>query len=176
MTVETLRYFLTLDECRELIRLTNECTKGGFSPCRYTLQCKYLDPVFMHPIRDRLINFIEFNYGADLFPDLTITMRMEVGDAHGLHADAVQLNGEPNHTPYRVCVGMVYLNTCGSDYRGGEIRFPELDQIVCPTWGLLVAFPSDLKHQHEVPTITEGKRYSMSMWFTRDERRREQWT
>src|SRR5208337_2845543 len=50
--------------------------------------------------------------------------RLRSGGCHPLHADAVLLDGGPNHTPDRVATAMVYLTEEGQDFSGGMFQFP----------------------------------------------------
>ena len=44
--------------------------------------------------------------------------------------------------------------------------FPDVDVVIIPRAGLLVAFPSNHKCVHAVPKILSEKRYSIPVWFT----------
>lgn len=115
----------------------------------------------------------------DLMHETTIMTAMWDGDYHGLHADAERnVDGKwvPNHTPQRNCTAMVYLNTSGVDYTGGEINFPELAQEVAPAAGLMVGFFTSHAFAHEVRPVTGGTRYSISMWFTLEPEWQERWS
>jgi predicted 2-oxoglutarate/Fe(II)-dependent dioxygenase YbiX len=60
-----------------------------------------------------------------------------------------------------------YLNEA---FEGGEIVF-ELQQLVVePRRGLLLAFPSDADHVHEILPVRSGVRYTMAIWFTKQQR------
>jgi predicted 2-oxoglutarate/Fe(II)-dependent dioxygenase YbiX len=48
---------------------------------------------------------------------------------------------------------------------GGELVFPDVDVVIIPKAGLLVAFPSNHKFVHAVPKVLSGKRYSLPVWF-----------
>jgi hypothetical protein len=56
---------------------------------------------------------------------------------------------------------VVYLN---NDFSGGTINFPEYNVEYAPKIGDLVIFKADI--QHEVTTITSGKRYTLALWHT----------
>lgn len=71
----------------------------------------------------------------------------------------------PNHTPQRDYTGLAYLN---DDFKGGELVFSDLDIVITPKPGLLVAFSSNHKFVHTVPKVLCGKRYSLPVWFTVD--------
>ena len=67
------------------------------------------------------------------------------------------------HTPQRDYSALVYLN---DNFTGGELVFPDVDVVIIPRAGLLVAFPSNHKCVHAVPKILSEKRYSIPVWFT----------
>jgi hypothetical protein len=88
------------------------------------------------------------------------------GDSHIAYADNERReHGRwlPNHTPQRDYTGIAYLN---DDFTGGELVFPDLDVVIAPKPGLLVAFPGNHDFVHAVPNILSGKRYSLPVWFT----------
>ena len=112
---------------------------------------------------------------ADVLPDLAAVHPETVflaclapGGRHPRHADNCQEEPDgrwvPNHTPQRDVSALYYLN---DDFDGGEIVFEQHGLIVRPRAGLLVIFPSDRHHVHEVFPVAGGKRYSVQTWFTR---------
>ena len=60
-----------------------------------------------------------------------------------------------------------YLN---DEFDGGEIVFERAQLVVKPRRGLLLAFPSDADHAHEVLPVRSGVRYTMPIWFTKQQR------
>jgi predicted 2-oxoglutarate/Fe(II)-dependent dioxygenase YbiX len=70
----------------------------------------------------------------------------------------------PNHTPQRDASAIYYLNDA---FEGGEIAFDRESVVVQPRRGLLLAFPSDGDHVHEVFPVRSGVRYTMPIWFTK---------
>jgi predicted 2-oxoglutarate/Fe(II)-dependent dioxygenase YbiX len=117
-----------------------------------TLRCK--EKIELHLNTPEL--FVESFFVACLFS----------GDSHIPHADNEQRERGrwvPNHTPQRDYTGLAYLN---DDFTGGELVFPDLDVVIAPKPGLLVAFPSNHKFVHAVPKVLSGKRYSLPVWFT----------
>src|SRR5205807_3842016 len=72
-----------------------------------------------------------------------------------------------NHTPHRDVSAIYYLN---DEFDGGEIVFDTQQLMVKPRRGLLLAFPSDAAHVHEVLPVRSGVRYTMPIWFTRQQR------
>ncbi len=101
----------------------------------------------------------------DLVPDYTSYHRMTVGGSHPLHADAVTLTGEPNHTPHRIASAMLYLSEWSTDFTGGLIHFPGLDQVIPPRAGMLVGFLTTLDYRHEVTPVISGIRDAVAFWF-----------
>jgi predicted 2-oxoglutarate/Fe(II)-dependent dioxygenase YbiX len=106
-----------------------------------------------------------------LYPETIILTAMGPGGCHVAHADNVERDAAgrwvPNHTPDRTHTAMVYLSEWwGRDFDGGELHFPAVSVSVRPREGLLVVFPSDGEHVHEVSEVTAGKRYALSIWLT----------
>ena len=91
------------------------------------------------------------------------------GDEMTPHADNIeQDNITPNSSPWRSFGGVLYLN---SDFEGGKIYYPNLGIEVSPRPGMIVLHPADIKYTHGVSKITQGKRYTISTFFTYDEDR-----
>uniref|UniRef100_A0A7S1EDK5 Fe2OG dioxygenase domain-containing protein n=2 Tax=Hemiselmis andersenii TaxID=464988 RepID=A0A7S1EDK5_HEMAN len=63
---------------------------------------------------------------------------------------------------------LLYLNTLGDDFEGGEFAFldDDADRIVQPRAGRLLLFPSGPENLHQVREVTRGTRYVLAMWFT----------
>ena len=108
--------------------------------------------------------------GALYVESVFLTM-LPPGGHHPAHADNERYNGNqwvPNHTPHRDYSAIVYLN---SDFVGGELWFEDLAFCIRPVEGLLIAFPSDHRFVHRVDPVTAGRRYSVPLWFTKEESR-----
>jgi predicted 2-oxoglutarate/Fe(II)-dependent dioxygenase YbiX len=105
-----------------------------------------------------------------LYPETVVIAAIGPGGHHIRHADNCQQNenGEwvPNHTPNRAVSAIYYLN---ETFEGGEIVFDRESLAVKPRQGLLLAFPSDGRHVHEVLPVRSGVRYTMPIWFTKQE-------
>ena len=91
--------------------------------------------------------------------------RLEVGQLHELHADAVKLDGTPNHTPHRVATALLYLSDGYEEFDGGELYLPEFGMTIVATPGLLVGMPTDLAHRHAVTVVTRGVRDAIALWY-----------
>jgi predicted 2-oxoglutarate/Fe(II)-dependent dioxygenase YbiX len=93
------------------------------------------------------------------------------GGYHSPHADNCRQNEQrvwvANHTPQRDITVIYYLN---DEFDGGEIVFALQQLVVKPRRGLLLAFPSDAAHVHEVLAVRSGVRYTMPIWFTKQQR------
>jgi 2OG-Fe(II) oxygenase superfamily len=110
-------------------------------------------------------------FAEPLYPETVILTAMGPGGHHGRHADNCRQNEHgdwvANHTPQRDVSAIYYLNEA---FEGGEIVF-ELQQLVVePRRGLLLAFPSDADHVHEILPVRSGVRYTMAIWFTKQQR------
>jgi hypothetical protein len=104
---------------------------------------------------------------ANLFPETVVLATMGPGGYHPRHADNCRQdesgNWEPNHTPCRTVSAIYYLN---NDFDGGELVFEQHELTIKPHGGLLVFFPSDKHHVHEVRPVRSGHRYTAAIWFT----------
>ncbi len=61
---------------------------------------------------------------------------------------------------------MLYLSEAGRDFTGGELTFKQPDLSVKARPGRVVCFPASTLHS--VSAVTAGRRYTLTMWFTRD--------
>jgi hypothetical protein len=106
-----------------------------------------------------------------LYPETVILAAIGVRGCHSRHADNCRQNEQgdwvANHTPQRDVSAIYYLN---DEFDGGEIFFEGTQLTVRPRRGLLLAFPSDADHVHEVLPVCSGVRYTMPIWFTRRQR------
>jgi predicted 2-oxoglutarate/Fe(II)-dependent dioxygenase YbiX len=106
-----------------------------------------------------------------LYPETVILAALDVGGYHSAHADNCRQNEQgdwvANHTPQRDVSAIYYLN---DTFEGGEIVFERVPLVVKPRRGLLLAFPSDAAHLHEVLPVRTGIRYTMPIWFTKQQR------
>jgi hypothetical protein len=112
------------------------------------------------------IGFVED--AAPLYPETVILAAMGAGGHHSRHADNCRQNEQgdwvANHTPHRDVSAIYYLN---EEFDGGEIVFERQQLTVKPRRGLLLAFPSDAEHVHEVFPVRGGVRYTMPIWLTK---------
>jgi len=103
-----------------------------------------------------------------LYPETVIITKFGPGAYHPLHADNSRQDKRgkwvPNHSPRRDISAICYLN---EDFEGGELAFQKPPLTIKPRTRLLVAFPGDAKHVHEVFPVRTGWRYAMPIWFTK---------
>jgi predicted 2-oxoglutarate/Fe(II)-dependent dioxygenase YbiX len=106
-----------------------------------------------------------------LYPETVILAAIGAGGLHSRHADNCRPNEQgdwvANHTPQRDVSAIYYLN---DEFDGGEIFFERGQLTVKPRRGLLLVFPSDADHVHEVLAVRSGVRYTMPIWFTKQQR------
>jgi predicted 2-oxoglutarate/Fe(II)-dependent dioxygenase YbiX len=172
--------FLSGRQCNELIDAFNDAAynnRGRAFGTRTELDGEVLKSL-VRPIREAakeyIISRIDTGHTV-IYPEYSMLAKMCEGDKHELHADAVTLQGEPNHTYWRTHTAMIYLNSFKLDYTGGEIMFPQFGIKYGPLAGTLVAFSTDLAHRHLVNPIESGERYSLALWYTTDAHRAERW-
>lgn len=66
---------------------------------------------------------------------------------------------------------VIYLN---DNFEGGEISFPNQDFIYKPSAGDVVIFPGGgTEHSHEVYKVLSGERYTIAMWHTDKENKKD---
>jgi hypothetical protein len=103
-----------------------------------------------------------------VYPETVILAAIGAGGHHSRHADNCWQNEQgdwvANHTPHRDVSAICYLN---DEFDGGEIFFERAQLMVKPRRGLLLVFPSDADHLHEVLAVRSGVRYTMPIWFTK---------
>ena len=181
--------FLCADECAALIALIERYAK-----CEPNLEAKVCterrtevaarsvyghgltgEAELLSKIRLRCQVEIEAHFVIErpIYPEFMMLQGNYPGDGRVRHADNRRYDEAtnkwiPNHTPQRVITSGVYLNRCGSDFTGGELVFPALGKSIAPSPGLFVAYPSDERFEHEVPTVQSGARYALLLWFTDD--------
>lgn len=102
-----------------------------------------------------------------LFHEFTGLMGWEKGGSMQPHAD-----NNRDYLTQRHYSAVLYLNTSGIDFLGGNFHFCNSDgvseMVIVPTAGLLVIFDSGSKNIHKFDEITAGNRFTLTMWFTRD--------
>jgi hypothetical protein len=186
--------FLSPEDCAKLIEAFRRLSSSGARglrrlPLRIEIPAEAFKDAgesdahdLLTRLRSQIVRLFQERYRASamLAVDLTLLSEMSPGDSHPLHADNERQDpaGDwiPNHTPWREFAAIVYLNTCGADYTGGELRFPSLVIAVRPRAGLLVGFPCNRAYPHEVVPVVQGLRYTLSLWTSTDSGHVEHWS
>jgi hypothetical protein len=97
-------------------------------------------------------------------------VQINEGGYNRLHADQYRLDGSKWHDgegkedQYQFSA-ILYLSRRGIDFDGGQIYFPQHNVSVDPEPGVLVFFPGDLNHVHNVKKITSGSRHAIVMFL-----------
>lgn len=111
-------------------------------------------------------------YNVEAVAASSIFAEVSEGGKNGLHCDSVMLDGTPwddnNESLDNLeFSALVYLNTSGVDYEGGQIEFPNQKITITPETGKMVFFRGDIDHPHEVFEVTAGKRYTLVLFYGR---------
>jgi len=130
--------------------------------------------------RARAVNLVREFYGTDkIWNEFTLLSNLYGGDHYPLHADNEKKDKHgiwiPNHASQRDYSAILYLNTSGSDFQGGHIIFPEIGQDIIPCAGLLIGFQSNRNFLHQTTPVTQGNRFTMSLWMTFKNKHIENW-
>lgn len=137
-------------------------------------QCCGVPDLDLRTLRDNVVSLMSREWGfPGLVADFTAYTTVAKGGSHD--ADNVKADGSPNHTSWRTVTGILYLNTGGTDFAGGEIAFPQFGLTITPKPGLLVSFPCGWEYRHQVPAVTRGERHALVFWTTRDPKHAEHW-
>ena len=168
-------------DCRRLmtmydrhIHLATVRDQTGF-PVVYWPQFRdapYASEIVPHLVEECLHNIgSRLRPAEPLYPETVILAAIGAGGHHSRHADNCRQNEQSewvaNNTPHRDLSAIYYLN----DEFDSEIFFERTRLMVKPRGGLLLAFPSDADHVHEVLPVHSGVRYTMPIWFTKQQGR-----
>lgn len=122
---------------------------------------------------NRVAKEINKFYEVDVVPLQPLMARISKGGRNdNLHCDSVQLDGTPWEDGNLLLEdleysALVYLNESGTDYSGGEIRFPNQELVIKPQTGQMVFFRGDIDHPHGVSEVTSGERYALVLFYAR---------
>ena len=108
-----------------------------------------------------------FELVSEIYPDYLGLVRWNVGDSQAPHADGENPNGDAHPFNWRNFGCVYYMN---DDYEGGEIYFPNQDITLKPKPNTLVFFPGTLEYLHGVNPVTSGVRYTLTSFWTFNER------
>ena len=155
--------FVSEATCRGLVeQFRAKRDKGSDYVNRTMLDAIHLDAV--NPMLDDCVTQLNEFYGTAVEREWSVLTEMREGDSQPEHADAEQLNGDPNHTPWRTHVALLYLTDGERDHTGGVLRLPALGLEYVAKPGLLVGFPATAEYGHEVTLVESGTRYALATW------------
>ena len=103
-------------------------------------------------------------YDTMIYMDYWDIVKWDVGQSMVYHADNVDENRKPfDYCGWRTHSAILYLN---DNYKGGETMFRDQNVKIYPETGKLLMFPAGYDYTHGVCEVTEGKRYTIALWFT----------
>jgi hypothetical protein len=197
MSVQVIDSFISSSEARSIIDALSPhlvaSERFGLSETRfedYMQILKYIydgQSIFKEPDNfeagllftqtiNRVAKEINDFYGVDVVAiNPQLAEISEGGKNDGLHCDSVQLDGTPWDDGNTMLEdlefsALVYLNTCGEDYAGGTIYFPNQELEIMPKAGQMIFFRGDIDHPHGVSEVTSGKRYALVLFYGRSDR------
>ncbi len=98
---------------------------------------------------------------------------MKAGSSVELHCDNCHLDGSPLDPSVEIepneWSAVLYLNTKGESFEGGEIYFPKEDFTYSPVAGDFLHFKTDVDHPHQVLEVTSGERACLVIFTGRME-------
>lgn len=117
----------------------------------------------------RLKSEVEKFFGVEMSFTNAMYAGMPEGTKNPMHYDNYSIEDETpnNEDEESEWSGLIYLNTCGVDYTGGEIHFPKQDVTISPKAGMVVFFDGSLDYPHEVREVTSGYRRCLIGFFSR---------
>ena len=151
--------FMPNDVCNQLIEIVNKINKP--KDLAFWDEMMYFDKdlsEIIFPYINKIKKQIELFYDVLVKPNYRIHVnKWTVGKSLGLHVDDLSEYSTINHI-----ATLIYLN---DNYEGGEIYFPEYNNLIKPNIGDLIIFPGNLNYVHEVKSIINGNRYTIPTWF-----------
>ena len=81
------------------------------------------------------------------------------------HADKQLNSGETGYFPTYDVAGTIYWNSCGEDYEGGELFYPDFDLEFKTEAGSMYSHPGDLNYMHGVNPIISGERWASPCFY-----------
>lgn len=116
----------------------------------------------MKSIAERIVD----SFDEPVYVETAQLVRWRPGDKlDPPHADCENVDGSPHPYPQRHYSAVIYLN---DDFQGGEIFFPNQNIKPKISPGMLVKFSGTAEHLHGVTEVTQGLRYTMVFFFSKD--------
>jgi hypothetical protein len=120
------------------------------------------------------LQIMEYYAEDELYESGSVVTRISCVSSDTVH-DGAQVNYACLHVD-KANIGsydysaLLYLSDYGTDFQGGKFAFceDEVARLVEPKRGRLVAFTSGPENLHQVRPVTQGTRYVLAMWFTKE--------
>lgn len=161
------------DDREKIIKFFNEATKqrqdGEFD--NRVLNYDLINDIEIKNIMNRFrwqltFKVMEHYKENALYPQFLDLVEWQPGTKMDWHADNMYRDGRPNNTPFRDYSAVAYLN---DDYEGGITQFKnDTTEDILPVAGSVIVFPSN--KFHNVSEVTAGTRYTMPLWWSKNER------
>jgi hypothetical protein len=112
---------------------------------------------------------VEKTFNVKVSRPLPVITRMGPGAVQGEHYDKLInqhyiFNDPP--VPDRDLTAVIYYN---ENFTGGELKFPQHDLVFTPKTGMIIMYPGDMYHSHEVNEVMGGVRYTSPLFFSINE-------
>jgi len=181
--VHIIEDFISLDECKKLIKYFDKRSSPGPDPKNYFVslanEAVYFNmqddndfpeiSVHVHNILKRVESIVSSTYGIDIEVRSSNYVDMRKGSILRLHSDMGSSSSDPIvHVPIIASdyefSAMVYLN---DDFEGGYLNFPNENIKLKTKPGTLVYFNGEVDLPHEVTEILEGSRKNIASFLRR---------
>ena len=170
--------FLGFDEVDKIRVALTEDDWQPASPTSYIDPDPIADFIELESMIAAIESLASYEFGANIqrYDDTGRFNRWKIGDSLDRHFDSgvaakdgsidiSQFLGSGIVAPPPVILysSIIYLN---NDYRGGELWFPKQDYKTKPEPGTLILFPATCMYPHEVAEITDGYKYTYSLFLS----------
>jgi hypothetical protein len=170
--------FLSFDEVNKIcVALAEDDWQPG-SPTAYADPDLIADFIELESMIAAIESLASYEFGANIqrYDDTGRFNRWKIGDSLGRSIDsaATPRDGSVDVSqflaseiaappPVILYSSVIYLN---NDYRGGELWFPKQDYKTKPEPGTLILFPATCMYPYEVEEITDGYKYTYSLFLS----------
>lgn len=186
--VKEVDNFISAEEADEIVFLSSsnntwETLPGNDYWTNRTISCRLVYErynlvlgEYLYELRGRVEKAIKdlYSLSEDIYADTMDIVKWPEGFEQPPHADNMKNIEDPsvewfNHREFSA---FVYLT---DDFDGGNLYFPEYDISVRPQVGKLIVYPSDTNHIHGIDKISNGTRYTIASFWTKDKDYFEEW-
>ena len=159
---EELKYLVSITEgiSEDDWAMENENSAANWANRVYSLaNHEKFDPAFFETLQERATQVVRDAYGLEDFFLTTMRMlsRAQSGEGMAMHHDQA-----PGDSPLSLYGLILYLNTSGKEFDGGETYYRDWPSVYSPVAGNLIMHPGDNDYSHAVRDVTGGTRYSMT--------------